>query len=1156
MHKPPKQLLDALRGNELVIFAGAGVSKGNPANLPLFSELVNEIAQGTGQKKKDNESEDRFLGRLGESGVKVHARTKEILTAGSPEPTELHRDLLRLYLGANSARIVTTNFDRLFEDAVTDVFDSNPEIFRAPALPLGREFNGIVHLHGSLDLPDEMILTDADFGRAYLIDGWAPRFLIEMFRSFTVLFVGYRHDDTVMHYLTRALPISQTKRFILTDEAKSDRWTILGIEPIPWQSPPELYKYVHNLANHVQRGILDWKREIAELLKKPPSLDENQVILVEETLLDEEKVHFFTNTTPAIEWLDWLDKRNHLDALFQRGEFGELDKRNQQLAGWVAWKFACSHPDELFRLIGRHNVKIHPYFWFELSRVIGLEREVLLDDKSLMRWVSLLLAAAPSGQNIEVLSWLGERCTKANLVGSLLEIFDAMSIGLMIHAPIEGWPSATSDGRYEINKLWKEGLKPNLNFIAESLLDSATKHLADRHRMLITWRDGDHYGDWESHDRSAIEPHEQDEYPECVDVLIDVVRDCLAWLIPSNPRAVERWGDRFIHADAPLLRRVAIYVLPKRTDLTPDEKINWLLDNTDIHELLIHHEIFWTMRQIYESASLERRQAVIHAILAYHHPNQEDEEKKRTTAYQHFAWLHWLHEAVPDCASTMEALEKVRGQYPDFRASDHPDFFIWTETSFESDRQSPWSVKELLSQPGKKWIQELLSFQETYFEGPSRDGLLRAVQEAAGQEFDWGLALADALVTEQEWDSDLWGALMDTWRKISVDENAGQGILQKLQEIELHKKYARSIAETLRGLIKNGNKSCSLGFLQQVNTVAKDLWDNLDQNQPCEEIRDWFTSAINHPVGILAQFWLESLSMWRGQQDPKPTIFNDEYREAFTVIIQNKTTTGKLGRAVLANQFSFLLTSDEIWTQENLLPLFSGRADIDEYRAVWDGFLYGSVSAAVANLMEDAFLEAALRIEDDLSEEIRCNRFVEKYTIMLTYFVERPSDLWIPQLLQHADDRTQYYFTRELGFRLGRMRDSQKKECWNRWLKNYWENRVQGVPKPISAGESEEMLQWLLDLEIVFPEAVELAVRMPPLVQLQKGTIVFMLNDGNLWKNYPGEVTKLLIYLGKNPLPDYVWYRGKELIQKLLSSDLAVELKTKLEELAALRGLG
>ena len=111
-----------------------------------------------------------------------------------------------LYSDAAQARIVTTNFDLLFEQASEAVFDDKPEVFRAPALPLGHQFRGIIHVHGAVSRPNEMVLTDLDFARAYLTEGWARRFLIELFRNFTVLFVGYSHDDTILSYLARALP--------------------------------------------------------------------------------------------------------------------------------------------------------------------------------------------------------------------------------------------------------------------------------------------------------------------------------------------------------------------------------------------------------------------------------------------------------------------------------------------------------------------------------------------------------------------------------------------------------------------------------------------------------------------------------------------------------------------------------------------------------------------------------------------------------------------------------------------------------------------------------------------------------------------------------------------------------------------------------------
>ena len=223
--------LDALRNGKMVVFAGAGVSVEESTSLPSFKELALEIAQSTGKARSDDEPVDRFLGRLHHDGVDVHTRAAEHLSSGDPEPTSLHLDLLRLYSTADAVRIVTTNFDTLFDQAAEEVFGSKPAIFNAPALPLGSEFNGIVNIHGSIGRPADMVLTDSDFGRAYLTEGWARRFLIDLFRSYTVLFIGYSHDDSVMNFLARALPI-QTERFVLTRDTDPNKWRFLGVEPV------------------------------------------------------------------------------------------------------------------------------------------------------------------------------------------------------------------------------------------------------------------------------------------------------------------------------------------------------------------------------------------------------------------------------------------------------------------------------------------------------------------------------------------------------------------------------------------------------------------------------------------------------------------------------------------------------------------------------------------------------------------------------------------------------------------------------------------------------------------------------------------------------------------------------------------------------------
>ena len=1172
----PDPLLAALRDGKLVVFAGAGVSMGKPACLPNFEGLADRIAAGTGQTRQDAEPVDRFLGRLQHAGVDVHARAAQALSRGDLKPTELHRDLLRLFSGAGQVRVVTTNFDRLFEQASKDVLDSSPEVFRAPALPLGNEFNGIVHVHGAVSHPGGMVLTDRDFGSAYLTEGWARRFLVALFRQFTVLFVGYGHNDTVMNYLARALPESAaSRRFALTGQHDADlqRWRILGIEPIQYPQDNDvdyskLHEGIRRLAEEFGRGVLDWQRDITELAqKKPPLLSEEGAGLIEEALKDETRTRFFTDAASSPEWIDWLDRHKHLDALFSNGN---LSKRDVILVWWLAERFTFSCADKLFLLIARHGTHLNPFFWQILGQTIGLGKQDPLDKGVLSRWILLLLATAPADVDKQVLLWMGERCVKHGILESLLRIFDAMAKSRLelkqnpwerivdndgTSTPIDV-DLSLSGGHYELSELWEKGLKPNLAQVAEPLLRLVTKRLEERHLTLRAWQRANRKWDPGSFHRSAIEPHEQDTYPEAVDVLIDAARDCLEWLAKNQLDAAKYWCAHLVGSEAPLLRRLAVHALSARADLTADGKIDWLLERIGLHDLPAHHEIFRVVRLAYPKSSPERREAIIEAVRAFRWPDENASDKERRAAYHQLEWLHWLHGAAPDYALTKQALEDVSTQCPEFKPSEHPDLTHWTGSPQIVTPLSPWSTEELLAKPAVDWLRELLSFQpkQEPFR-PVREGLVNAVGEAAKQEFDWGLDLVDALAGAGEWDADLWSGLIRAWSRMDLDEDKHRTVFNRLGRVELYPKHARDIADALEALVENDGKPYALNLLPQANEIAASLWRHLDRDVRLEEV-GWLNTAINHPAGVLAQFWLESLSFWRRHQDPSPKVMSDEYREALSGIVQDPTVPGRLGRSILAGQFAFLLAADERWTKENLIPLFGNRDNIADFQAVWDGFLTrGRLYPTVAENLQDAFLEAVQQIDGDLAS--RRDDFVKYYTTMLGYFAADPLETWVPKLLGHGGEKARRRFAFEIGSNLRRMDETRQREWWGRWLKRYWENRLQGVPAPLELGEVETMLGWLPALTAVFPDAVALAVRMPQVpLQHGYGLIDRLGNSDSLVGKHSREVAQLLIFLGRSDSPGYVWGdRGRQLIDRLLQSDLSNEMEQGLKELKVKKGL-
>jgi hypothetical protein len=76
-------------------------------------------------------------------------------------------------------------------------------------------WDGIVYLHGllpenlSVSALDNLVVGSGDFGLAYLKERWAARFVSELFRKYTVCFVGYSLNDPALRYMMDALAADQ-----------------------------------------------------------------------------------------------------------------------------------------------------------------------------------------------------------------------------------------------------------------------------------------------------------------------------------------------------------------------------------------------------------------------------------------------------------------------------------------------------------------------------------------------------------------------------------------------------------------------------------------------------------------------------------------------------------------------------------------------------------------------------------------------------------------------------------------------------------------------------------------------------------------------------------------------------------------------------------
>ena len=251
----PEQLLQAHEDERVVFFCGAGISY--PAGLPTFSGLVKQLYAAMGIDPDPVEASaikagqyDTAVGLL-EAKVRggrptVREALVRILTPNLDVRNAMATHEALLTLGKDRkdrTRLITTNFDRLFEEVIAST-PQQVEHFRAPLLPVPKKrWDGLVYLHGLLtENPSEsdlerLVVSSGDFGLAYLTERWAARFVSELLRNFVVCFVGYSINDPVLRYMMDALA--------------ADR--LLG------ESPPEMFAFGSFSKGKAENSEREWR---------------------------------------------------------------------------------------------------------------------------------------------------------------------------------------------------------------------------------------------------------------------------------------------------------------------------------------------------------------------------------------------------------------------------------------------------------------------------------------------------------------------------------------------------------------------------------------------------------------------------------------------------------------------------------------------------------------------------------------------------------------------------------------------------------------------------------------------------------------------------------------------------------------------------------
>lgn len=1185
-----ERILNAIRDDKLVIFAGAGVSMGSPSNLPGFWKLAKDIASGTGLKP--TEPLDRFLGTLNSNGIDVHQRAIKHLSPEGSKPNDLHRNIIKLFRDSNRIRLITTNFDLLFEEACKelqndDSFSEAPNIYRAPALPQGYDFNGIVYVHGALPQlsshrAKDMVLTDADFGRAYLTEGWARSFLVDVFREFTVLFIGYSHNDTIMNYLARALPADRLSgRFALTDtdDKGKENWKLLGIEPITYNTHKgilnehiDLYDSINQLADMTSRGILEWEHRIIELSKTPPTDNDALKGEINYILGRNDTTKLFAKHIKGKEWPAWLDSQSHLDSLF---DTPALNERETILAKWLAERYTNTHPMVLFNTIFFHNLKINKLFWQELGKQIS---KVDFHEKQILeQWADVIFKTKPMKSsrndihdNESIFLGIAIKSMQNNSPMTIVKSLEALNdydITIDVYTT-EDNPKERSLAEYishadRLPVLWNNFIKPNIESIANPLLEYISSHLTQLSSRLSLWNHACDLGDHRNEIESDEDRVKEDNNQRTISTLIDVARDSLKTLGDKDTELLESWISRLIRSDVPILRRLAVHATSYSKTRTPESQLKWIMDNnllsthSELHKHHEHHEVYCVAAKSYGSSREEIRQEFIQKILTIQVQSSDCDEKesKRLSLEAQFNWLTWLTRECSTCEIARTEFSNIKKTNPDINENHFPQFpdrYYGIEALISTPTcSSPWTKEQLLERSPRDLIKRLLAYENpTGRREFTKTDISNNIECSCTENPSWGIDLGNELIRLEKWSSYLWKPLFRGFWKSSLDKNKCNEVLNICRNKFLIKHQDNYISIFLEDVAKRQSGNFFNFKLDELaHRISLELWNSIAHDTKHELRGDWTNTAMEHTPGRLSSFWVRELATEATLTDEKTNALPDRYKNIFDAVINDLSEKGDIARTVLFMNIQKLHEIDREWTRTNLISLLGKQEGDTINQYAWVGFLKNEYICP--RLSGDILPKILFAICEMEGHEPR-NRLIQICARAIVLGSGNPNNKIIPHLFKNMNIDEMALFSGAILHEASELNSLNKRnKLWDKWLSQYLDNRAQNIPKPIYEDEIESISLGLSFALNDTPDAALLITRLPS-THLQKHYMVYenLLKHGFL-KNHPSEAAKLLIHLSRSvETGDYI-EDLKSAIDQVLRN-IGGELRRKLEEAKAL----
>ena len=594
--------------------------------------------------------------------------------------------------------------------------------------------------------------------------------------------------------------------------------------------------------------------------------------------------------------------------------------------------------------------------------------------------------------------------------------------------------------------------------------------------------------------RAAIEPHDQNHNVGDTDFLIDAARDLYEVLAEDHPQLAAGYLESWAVSQWPILKRLAIHGLRARTDVSADEKIDWLRLNGWVTDDSLHHEVLGLIAAAINDASQDRVEALIEAV---EQGADEDSEWLR------FNRLGWIAEHAPNSLAAQEALKAAQVTHPDFEMADHPDVPFWTEVTASSVAiepvMTPQELADQLIEDAPAAIRNLIARAEQADLDAERRfdrlGVHEAVAGATELSVAAGISLLEALANPCD---------AEPIPDRSLAESAIGALLKPQSQAEIAEQHAARARQLL-----------------------PDLWGAVNERWGADpqipSDHGWFFAALNSCAGKVVRLAVGlALSSQQAHGEPGEGLEAAD-QQFLELVIKGDSPASHLAQAMCAHHTYSLHAADRNWAKTRLLPMLD--STIDEQRAVrcWEAYL--SNHRWNDEMLDDGLLNtfrAFASYADQCTEDAR-NKYARLAAdlCVTNYAAQKPGMAeWLIGLTSDASDAARARFLRAVALRLRDEDPESIASQWRSWMRAWWQQRLEGIPRLLRLAEAGALAGWTVLLGEDAPEAVDLVCRVDtPLVP---DSTLFMeasdARDGtgryiNFVERFPQQATHFMAHL-------------------------------------------